>query len=463
MKTRAERAGDQWVLNGSKAFITNAGVGGDRRGDGRAPIPPRGRAASRPSSWTRACRASARASPTASSACTPRHRRADLRGRRGCPPTSCAASAAQGFVQAMQVLEGGRIAMAAMARGHRPGRRSTRRVKYMKQRSAFGRTLAEFNGLQGMIAEIAHRGRGGAPADPARRRAQGRGPARHARGRRWPRSSPPRSAMKAATKARPDPRRRRLHHRVPRRAHLPRRQAHRDRRGHLGDPAHGDRARDPRIQIVEGPRRPPPIRPNAVAAGTFRRRSRPERTPESGCGERDLSEPSVLYQVADGVGTITLNRPRVLNALDVALSASARRRGRARRRADPAVWVVVVRGAGRAFCSGMDRKALSAGEIGERVLPALDPRPQLPRGHGQAVGRRAPRLLDRRRPPARAWPATSGSPPTTPSSGSGATRHALIPDGSILRLARIVGLGRAKELTLLNDHVRPRRRAPWAS
>ena len=40
--------------------------------------------------------------------------------------------------------------------------------------------------------------------------------------------------------------------------------------------------------------------------------------------------------------------------------------------------------------------------------------------------------------------------------GLGATRHGLIPDGSILRLARIVGLGRAKELTLLNDHVDPR-------
>src|SRR5215475_14474455 len=28
-------------------------------------------------------------------------------------------------------------------------------VKYMKQRSAFGKTLAEFNGLQGMIADVA--------------------------------------------------------------------------------------------------------------------------------------------------------------------------------------------------------------------------------------------------------------------------------------------------------------------
>jgi enoyl-CoA hydratase/carnithine racemase len=39
--------------------------------------------------------------------------------------------------------------------------------------------------------------------------------------------------------------------------------------------------------------------------------------------------------------------------------------------------------------------------------------------------------------------------------GLGATQHGLIPDGSILRLARLVGLGRAKELTLLNDHITP--------
>ncbi len=37
--------------------------------------------------------------------------------------------------------------------------------------------------------------------------------------------------------------------------------------------------------------------------------------------------------------------------------------------------------------------------------------------------------------------------------GLGATQHGLIPDGSVLRLARLVGLGRAKELTLLNDQI----------
>jgi alkylation response protein AidB-like acyl-CoA dehydrogenase len=60
----------------------------------------------------------------------------------------------QGFVQAMQVLEGGRIAMAAMAVGIAQAALD-QAVKYMKQRTAFGRTLAEFNGLQGMIADVA--------------------------------------------------------------------------------------------------------------------------------------------------------------------------------------------------------------------------------------------------------------------------------------------------------------------
>src|SRR5437016_6434260 len=39
--------------------------------------------------------------------------------------------------------------------------------------------------------------------------------------------------------------------------------------------------------------------------------------------------------------------------------------------------------------------------------------------------------------------------------GLGATRHGLVPDGAVLRLARVVGLGRAKELALLNDEVAP--------
>src|SRR5207302_8668450 len=60
----------------------------------------------------------------------------------------------QGCVQAMQELEGGRIAMAAMAVGIADAALG-QSVKYMNQRTAFGRTLAEFNGLQGMLADVA--------------------------------------------------------------------------------------------------------------------------------------------------------------------------------------------------------------------------------------------------------------------------------------------------------------------
>jgi butyryl-CoA dehydrogenase len=59
-----------------------------------------------------------------------------------------------GFAQAMQVLEGGRIAMAAMSVGIAQAALD-QAVAYMRQRTAFGRTLAEFNGLQGMIADVA--------------------------------------------------------------------------------------------------------------------------------------------------------------------------------------------------------------------------------------------------------------------------------------------------------------------
>ena len=37
--------------------------------------------------------------------------------------------------------------------------------------------------------------------------------------------------------------------------------------------------------------------------------------------------------------------------------------------------------------------------------------------------------------------------------GLGASRHGIIPDGSVLRLARLIGLARAKELSLLNDEI----------
>ena len=166
-----------------------------------------------------------------------------------------------------------------------------------------------------------------------------------------------------------------------------------------------------------------------------------------------MADSSVLYTVREGVATITLNRPRVLNALDLALSAELADAAETAAR-DADVWVVLVRGAGRAFCSGMDRTVLSAGGIDEafyrnwiRALNCFEDMEKVVvsvlHGHSIGGGLQLAVACDLRL-------AT-----TDAVLGLGATRHGLIPDGSILRLARLVGLGRAKELTLLNDHVTP--------
>jgi len=151
--TRAETGDGGWVLNGSKAFITNASVGGvavvmartdpEKKSKGiSAFVVPHGTPGF--SAGTPYRKLGLHASDTAELIFENVRLPADaLLGERG-----------QGFVQAMQVLEGGRIAMAAMAVGI--GQAAVdQAVKYMKQRSAFGKTLAEFNGLQGMLAEIA--------------------------------------------------------------------------------------------------------------------------------------------------------------------------------------------------------------------------------------------------------------------------------------------------------------------
>jgi enoyl-CoA hydratase/carnithine racemase len=161
----------------------------------------------------------------------------------------------------------------------------------------------------------------------------------------------------------------------------------------------------------------------------------------------------VAYHVTDGVAWITLDRPDVLNALDTELAATLAERAETAA-ADPGVTLVVVRGAGRAFCSGMDRTALAGGRIGEsfhrawvRALNRLEDMPKVTLAvlHGYSIGGGLQLGLacDLRL-------ATDDA-----ILGLGASRHGIIPDGAVLRLARMVGLGRAKELALVNDHVTP--------
>lgn len=66
-------------------------------------------------------------------------------------------------------------------------------------------------------------------------------------------------------------------------------------------------------------------------------------------------EEVVLYDLSGGVATITLNRPKVLNALDIAL-AGALSLALHRVERDPQVRAVVLRGAGDGFMAGGDLK-----------------------------------------------------------------------------------------------------------
>ncbi|WP_372409359.1 enoyl-CoA hydratase-related protein [Streptomyces luteireticuli] len=74
---------------------------------------------------------------------------------------------------------------------------------------------------------------------------------------------------------------------------------------------------------------------------------------------------TVLYEVSDGLATITLNRPDAMNALDTvtktALLDALRRAAEAR-----AVRAVLLTGTGRAFCVGQDLKEHTASLAADR-------------------------------------------------------------------------------------------------
>src|SRR5262245_18062837 len=79
----------------------------------------------------------------------------------------------------------------------------------------------------------------------------------------------------------------------------------------------------------------------------------------------------LLYEVKDGVATLTLNRPERLNALgdtlrDDLLDAITRSS------VDPSVRVMIVTGAGKGFCAGGDVKAMNEAREGRRERPLLE-------------------------------------------------------------------------------------------
>ncbi len=91
-----------------------------------------------------------------------------------------------------------------------------------------------------------------------------------------------------------------------------------------------------------------------------------------------MADASILYSVASGVATITLNRPDVLNSFTLAM-ARALLDALARAADDAAVRAVLLTGNGRGFCAGQDLAEVlpAAGgpmpDIGAVVIAGYNP------------------------------------------------------------------------------------------
>jgi 2-(1,2-epoxy-1,2-dihydrophenyl)acetyl-CoA isomerase len=78
-------------------------------------------------------------------------------------------------------------------------------------------------------------------------------------------------------------------------------------------------------------------------------------------------ESTVLYELNDGVATITLNRPQAYNAFTLRMHAELIGALKQAER-DEAARCIVLTGAGKAFCSGQDLKDLAPGESFGRLV-----------------------------------------------------------------------------------------------
>ena len=89
-----------------------------------------------------------------------------------------------------------------------------------------------------------------------------------------------------------------------------------------------------------------------------------------------------------GYALLTLNRPASLNALSRALMAQLAAAVR-RLEADPAVRVLILTGAGKAFCAGLDLKELGSGQAGlgvDNAVSGNDPVTALQQFTGPVIG-----------------------------------------------------------------------------
>jgi hypothetical protein len=151
--TRAVLEGDQWVINGSKTFTTNGELADvcvvmamtDRRAAQHgisAFLVERGTPGFRPGKKEN--KLGMRCSPTNEMILT------DCR----VPQSQLCGRAGEGFVDALRILDGGRISIAALSIGIAQGAYEAA-LSYSKQRKQFGRFISEFQAIQHKLADMA--------------------------------------------------------------------------------------------------------------------------------------------------------------------------------------------------------------------------------------------------------------------------------------------------------------------
>jgi len=152
-KTTAVKKGDRYILNGSKTFITNG-----RYADVATVI-----AVTDKSKGTHGLSAFIVEKGTPGFRPGKKENKLGLRASdtselifEDCeiPEENLLGAEGEGFVDAMRVLDGGRISIAALALGIGRGALDAA-LKYVKERRQFGKAIAEFQGIQWKLADMA--------------------------------------------------------------------------------------------------------------------------------------------------------------------------------------------------------------------------------------------------------------------------------------------------------------------
>ena len=176
-----------------------------------------------------------------------------------------------------------------------------------------------------------------------------------------------------------------------------------------------------------------------------------------------MNDDLVLTEIdPSGYALLTLNRPASLNALSRALMAKLAAAVR-RLEADPAVRVLILTGAGKAFCAGLDLKELGSGQGGLGVDDAVsdnDPVTALQRFTGPVIGAINGAAVTGGFELALACDVLLASP-----QARFADTHARIgvaPGwGLSQKLSRAIGIYRAREVSLTGNWVSAEQAAAW--